>query len=169
VKNGDLADKEYWWAKAYFTGFEAALKTKQPEGAIKDYIKEKALPAIDEALKKYANHEDIKKWKEKIEGIQKKIDPNASWASWKNDFPWGAGQTGPDLFMNGWVELNRARFAKGAGDWRTAGSEAMSAHNHLGEYGAAKHMRPWPADIQTFVTDGDKEATALMEESRKHT
>ena len=49
VTKGDINNKEYWYAKAHAESLEYALKTKQPEGAIKDWLKE-VLKAQDEAL-----------------------------------------------------------------------------------------------------------------------
>lgn len=162
ITSGDQNQKEYWYAKAHAEKLELALKTRQPEGAIKDFLPT-AIAAYEEALKTYSGHEDLKKWKEKAIAIQSKVNANAEWARWKADFHWAE-----DVFMHGWVELNWARLAKTAGDWNTVYEQARSAGNHLGDYGAQKHMKGWPADIQKWITDGKAEADALWEESRSH-
>ena len=161
VTTGDINNKEYWYAKAHAESLEQALKTRQPEGAIKDWLKE-VLGAQDEALKAYANHEDLKKWKERTLAIQKKINPNADWASWKADWPWNTP------YIHGWVEYNWAKCAKAAGDWSTVYEQSRSAGNHLGEYGAQKNMKGWAEDLQKWVVDAKTEMDALWEESRAH-
>jgi hypothetical protein len=162
VTSGDISNKEYWYAKYASQKVDNALKTRQPEGAIKDYLPE-AIKAYDAALATYPNHEDLKKWKEKAVSIQGKINPNAEWARFKSDFHWDNGP-----FEHGWVEFNWAKLAAQNGEWDVVYEQARSAHNHLGEYGAQKDMRAWSDDVKKWVTDSDTEAQNIWEESRKH-
>lgn len=121
------------------------------------------MKAQDEALKTYANHDDLKKkWKTRAETIQKKINPSAAWASWKPDWPWN-GQ-----YIHGWVEYHWAKCAQAAGDWATVYEQSRSAGNHLGDYAAQKDMKGWAKDLQDWVKNAKIEMDALWEESRKH-
>jgi hypothetical protein len=161
VTSGDVNSKEFFYAKAHAEALEFALKSKQPEGAIKDFLKE-VIKAQDEALKTYANHGDLKKWKERAETIQKKISPSASWTSWKHDWPWNSP------YVHGWVEYHWAKCAKEAGDWNTVYEQSRAAQNHLGEYGAQKEMKSWSKELQDWLPKAKAEMEALWEESRKH-
>ncbi len=162
VTSGDISNKEYWYAKFTSQKVDNALKTRQPEGAIKDYLPE-AIKAYDAALKTYPNHEDIKKWKEKAVSIQGKINPKADWASWKSDFYWADG-----AFENGWALYHWAKFAMQNNEWDVVYEQARSAHNSLGEYGAQGKMKGWPEDVQKWIVDADTDAQKIWEESRKH-
>jgi hypothetical protein len=161
VTEGDQNNKEFWYARAYAEALDMALKQKQPEGAIKDFLKE-VIKAQDEALAIYPQHAGLKKAKEKAENIQKKINPNADWASWKTGWPWDTP------FVHGWVEYNWSKTAKGAGDWSTVYDQSRAADNHLGDYGAKKHYNGWSDDLKKWVDNAHTEMTTLWEESRKH-
>ena len=162
ITSGDISNKEYWYAKFFSTKVDEALKTRQPEGAIKDLLPE-AIKAYDELLKTFSNHDDVKKWKEKAASIQGKINPKAEWARFKTDFHWD-----DNSFMHGWVEYNWSKLATSKSEWDIVYEQARAAHNHLGEYGAQKNMKGWPADIQKWITDADAECDKMWEESRKH-
>ena len=75
VTSGDLADQDYWWAKFDSQMLELALKQKQPEGRIGLNLAS-SINRLNDLIKKYPKHEDLKKWKVRDEEIQKKIDPN---------------------------------------------------------------------------------------------
>ena len=162
VTSGDQNNKEYWNARAYAEALDFALKSRQPEGAIKDFIKE-VIKAQDEALKTYPAHETLKKQKEKAENIQKKINANADWANWKQPWPWNDSG-----YFNGWVEYYWSKAALAAGDWSTVYEQTRSAGNHLGDYGAKRVYKGWPDDMKKWVDDAKNEVDALWEESRKH-
>ena len=160
IQSGDQNNKDYFYAKAASEKVALALKTRQPEGAIKDLLPE-AIKAYDEALKTYPNHADLKSWNEKAKATQGKVNPNAEWARFKGDFHWGE-----DVFTHGWVEYHWAKFAKTVSDWGTVYEQSRSAGNHLGDQGAQKHMKAWSAETQKWITDAKTEMDALWEESR---
>ncbi|MFO0569387.1 MAG: hypothetical protein U0263_27255 [Polyangiaceae bacterium] len=161
VTSGDQNDKEYWYSKAHAEALDLALKQKQPEGAIKDFLAE-AIKVHDAALAKFPNHAEVKAWKEKAETIKSKINPKAEWDRWKPDWPWDSP------FLHGWVEYNWAVCARAAGDWATVYEQARAADNHLGDYGAKKHYKSWSEDLRAWVDRAYDHAKEIWEESRKH-
>lgn len=161
VTTGDINDKLFFYAKAYAASLDDGLKSRQPEGALKDWLKE-AIKAHDAALAKYPAHEELKQLKEKALALQAKINPKAEWSSWKPDWPWDSP------YIHGWVEYHWAKCAEAAGDWATVYEQARAAGNHLGEYGAQKNMKGWPQPLQTWVVNAKTEVDALWEKSRKH-
>lgn len=162
VVSGDADSKEYWYARFASEKLEEALKSRQPEGAVRDFLPE-AIAAHDAALKVFPNHLDVKKWKARALEVQKKIDSKARLSNWRSDFPWG-----DDRFMQGWVEVNWARLARGQNLWDTVHTLSLSAKNHLGEYGAQRNMRGWREEMQKLVREAHKEVAALYDESIKH-
>src|SRR5690348_12245916 len=63
IKTGDIADQDYWWAKFDAMMLDIAIQTKQPEGAIAVELAS-SIRRLDDLIKKYPNHEDLKKMKE---------------------------------------------------------------------------------------------------------
>src|SRR5205823_1795835 len=54
LTKGDVFNEDFFWAKAYSIALDGALKTRQPEGAIRALI-ERAIPQHDTVLKTYPN------------------------------------------------------------------------------------------------------------------
>jgi hypothetical protein len=159
VTSGDLGNKDYWYSKAHNEALEQALKSKQPEGFIKDLLPE-VIKAHDAVLKTYPNHEDVKKWKAKATTIQGKINPKADWSGAKPGFGWDINNS---PLIHGWVEYHWMKWAQAAGEKRTAYEQAQSATNHLGDYGAKKFYKGWPDDLKAWVDKALEEADAVYQ------
>jgi len=98
--SGDLKDQDYWWAKWDAKMLEEAIKTRQPEGAISINVAV-GLRRLNALAKKYPQHQDIKKWHNRFEEVNNKLDPSADRnASWKPGFPWDMSN-----FSQAWVNL----------------------------------------------------------------
>src|SRR4029077_8485182 len=74
---GELNDQDYWWTKFDMMMLDLAIKQHQPEGRIGVNLAS-TMRRIDDLAKKFPKHEQIKKWKEHAEEVNKKIDPNAN-------------------------------------------------------------------------------------------
>lgn len=97
---GDLKDQNYCWAKWDAKNLEDAIKTRHPEGLISVNVAV-GLRRLNDLAKKYPKHEEIKKWKERFEEIDKKLEPNANWRdSWKPNFPWDMAN-----YAQAWVNI----------------------------------------------------------------
>lgn len=169
VTSGDQNHEGYWWAKYYSITLDEALKSRQPEGALKDFLNEYAVKYIDEALTKFPAHNDIKAWKEKAVKIQGKINPNAEYASFKPDFPWmgGPGGSGGGNFGQWWVSYHLAKAAKAAGDWATAYEKAKYCSFRAEEINEARFKSKYSEDIQKFLADSAAESNELFAEAKK--
>src|SRR5689334_13745010 len=77
IKSGDINDQDYWWTKFDMMMLDLAIKQHQPQGRIGFDLVSTA-DRLKKLSKAYPNHEEIKKWKDKVDDINKKIDPNAS-------------------------------------------------------------------------------------------
>src|SRR5438270_6895964 len=77
VKGGDLLDRDYWRAKFDSIRLDEAIRERQPEGALLLAVISQT-NLLDELVKKYPNHQDLKTWKAHAEEIKGKIDPNAN-------------------------------------------------------------------------------------------
>ena len=167
ITSGDQNSEAFWWARCYSNAFDEALKSRQPEGAIKDFLP-KLFEALDTALKTYPAHDQLKAAKEKATKIQGKIDPNASYASWKPDFAWGAGSGDSDKYLAWWVAFHHAKSAAAAGDWENAYEKAKYCSFRAGDIVEARFMGKWPADVQKFLTDTATECEVMFAEAKKH-
>src|SRR5215216_1736694 len=68
VTGGDVLDVIYWQTKFSHQKLEAALKTRQPEGAVKGLIPS-VINGANDVLKEYPNHADVKGWLENARRI----------------------------------------------------------------------------------------------------
>lgn len=163
VTSGNQNNEAYWYASAYSQALDLALKTRQPEGAISGWLREKVIKAIDEALSAYPAHEDLKKWKARADQIKSKVNPDADYAEFKSDFPWRH-----DKYLDGWVALNWARCAHDAGDWNIVYEKSRRVTDLFGEYGCQKNdvLKTLPEDAKKLVLDGYAEGEKLWAESK---
>src|SRR3954462_1061461 len=76
VTSGDVADVIYFQTKFAYDKLEAALKTRQPEYQF-HMLTVDVINGSADVLQRFANHEDVKRWKQRAEEIAKKADGNA--------------------------------------------------------------------------------------------
>ncbi len=160
VTSGDVLDVIYWQTKFVALKLEAALKSRQPEYAVREIIPSVVNGCAD-MLKVYPNHGDVKKWMDLARDIEKKIDPNAPPAEFTSAF----GQWRDYSYESGWRFYHLAKMAAAAGDWAGAHSYASDAVQHLSR--AIDRMASWPADAQSWVKTSQGEMQLLREVSAK--
>jgi len=158
VTGGDVLDVIYWQTKFANEKVEHALKTRQPEHPIRLELAS-LINGCNDVLKTYPNHADVKKWKEKAETIQKKIDPNAASADWKSNF----GHFRDFGYEAGWRHYHIAKMAAKDQDWGLAHSHASESVTQLGR--AESRMAAWDADVQEWVTSAKSEMEKLDAEA----
>ncbi len=160
VTSGDLLDVIYWQTKFAAQKLEAALKSRQPEYAVRGLVPS-VVNGCEDVLKTYPNHGDVKKWMADAREIEKKIDPNAAPA----DFTTAFGPWRDFSYESGWRFYHLAKMAAAAGDWTWAYSYASDAALNLGR--AVDRMAAWPQDTQTWITRAHSEMEAFREEAVK--
>jgi hypothetical protein len=147
---GDLKERDYWRARWDAERLEEALKERQPEGAIMMALISSA-SRLDELLKTYPNHEDLKKWRARTTEIQGKIDPNANRGdSFRTGSLWNEHN-----YREAFVGLNCGKTAMAQGDWDSAKSCLADAERDLGFLKARvdnkDRVGAWPEDRIAWV------------------
>src|SRR4051812_41489601 len=88
VTTGDINDQDYWWTKFDMMMLDLAIKQHQPEGHIAVDLAS-TIRRLDDLVKKFPKHEEIKAWKKHADEVNAKIDQNADrGASFKPGCPW---------------------------------------------------------------------------------
>ena len=158
VTGGDLKDQDYWWAKFDAMMLEVALKQHQPEGPIGLNLVG-SINRLDELSTKYPKHEDLKKWKQRAEEVQKKIDTNADRRQpFGPSCPWNESN-----YAQLWVNLHRAQFAWQARDYALA---KLCLQNVLQNYEfmmKPDRMKDYPDDLRKWVVDSKPGAELLYQ------
>jgi hypothetical protein len=158
ITSGDLCDVIYWQTKFAHLKLEAALKSRQPEYAIRGLIPSVTQGAAD-VLKTYANHAEAKAWADKAKTIEGKIDPNAAPADFKGDFAHWKDYS----YEAGWRSYHMAKMAADSQSWGVALDHAKEV---LTQFGRSKdRMAGWPADVQQFITAAIPEMEKLKEQA----
>ena len=160
VTSGDVLDVCYWQAKFAADQLDAALKTRQPEGAIKPLVPG-VVNSCTGVLKDFPNHGDVKRWKEKAEEVGRKIDPNAAPADFKGNFAHWKDYS----YEAGWRSYHVAKMAAAAEDWSVANTHAKEAVTQLGR--SVTRMAEWPEDVRNWVTSAKSEMEKLQEQASK--
>jgi hypothetical protein len=166
VTGGDLKERDYWRAKWNSIRLEEAIKERQPEGAIMmELIGDVSL--LDDLLKKYPNHEDLKKWRARAGEIQKKINPDANRGeSFKAGSLWNEHN-----YREAYVGLNCGKVAMAEQDWKEARSCLNDAERDFkimtNRLEQNDRVAAWPPDAAGWVKTASAEATQLNEEVAK--
>ena len=160
VTSGDVLDVCYWQTKFAALKLEAALKSRQPEAAIRLLVPD-VINSCTDVLKTYPNHEDLKKWRDNALEIQKKIDPNAPPADFKSSF----AQWRDYSYEAGWRFYHLAKMAAAADDWGLAHAYASDAGQQFGR--TVDRMAEWPKEVQDWVKSAQSEMQGLVEVAAK--
>lgn len=157
VTGGDLNDQDYWWAKFDQGMFELALKQRQPEGKIGLNIAGMK-NRFNELLKKYPKHAELLAWKEKVEAVDKKIDPNASRGGPFNPgCPWDESN-----YAQLWVNWHYAKKLIEANDYNMARGMLSNVMQNYEIMMRPERMKNYPDDLRKWVEDSRTEGEAMM-------
>ena len=160
VESGDVLDVLYWQTKFASLKFEQALKTHQPEGAIKFLVPD-VINSCTEVLKSYPNHRDVIAWRDKALDIQKKIDPNAPSAEFKGNFLEWRDYS----YEAGWRSYHIAKMAADDLDWSLARIHADEVVTQFSR--TIDRMTQWPEDVQSWVRNSKAEMETLSGTARE--
>jgi hypothetical protein len=159
VKKDELNDQDYWWAKFDAMMLELAVKQRQPEGRIGMNLAT-SLRRLEELAKKYPKHEEIKKWKERAEAVDAKIDPNANRGTGFNPGgPWEEAN-----FAQLWVNLHWAQTAAKVNDYNTASSCMQNVMQNYSIMLQPDRMKNYPEDLKKWVEDNKPVADKFWKE-----
>jgi len=163
---GDLADQDYWWAKFDNMMLDLAVKQHQPEGRI-GFNNVQAIRRLDDLIKKYPKHEDLQKWKEHEEEIQKKINPDANRSTPLNaGCPWEESN-----YAQLWVNWHYAKMLLDAKDYEKAYLMLTNVMQNYDIMLKPDRMKDYPEDLRKWVVDNKAEADkmfALAKEKTHH-
>ncbi len=164
VTNGDLADQDYWWAKFDMTMLDLAVKERQPEGKIGLNLVS-TINRLDDLIKKYPKHEDLKKWKAHAEEIQKKIDPNAPrGGSFNAGCPWDEAN-----YAQLWVNWHFAKMLLDKKDYEQAYSMLTNVMQNYDIMLRPDRMKDYPDDLRQWVISSKDEADQMVKLAKSKT
>ena len=165
VTSGDVRDLDYWHAKFYHEMLQAALKSHQPEYLVGRLADTQASGVLPPLLKKYPNHEDLKKWMADYEDVAKHVDKNADrLVHWTPDF----GHWDNEHYRQGWVNVPLGKMYADAKEWSDAASKYGWAADNLGKIvDHEEWMKNWPEDVVKWVKDTKEESEKLAAEAKK--
>jgi quinol monooxygenase YgiN len=160
VTTGELKLRDYWRAKFNDQMLDQALKSRQDEGAI-GYTLIGSVSLLDELLKTYPNHEDLKKWKQKAVTIQGKIGP---------DFNRSGGFTkscvwNEHSYQEAYVGYHCGKMFAANNEWAEAYDCYRTAAQKLNFL--QDRTEAWPADAVAFVKEKNSEVETLRDEMGK--
>jgi len=158
ITSGDVCDVMYWQTKFAHQKLDAALKSRQPEAAIRGLIPSVVNGATD-VLKEDPNHAEVKGWMENAKRIDSKISPNPAPADFKGDFAHWKDYS----YEAGWRSYYIAKMAAAEQNWPIALDHSREVVTQFGR--SVDRMANWPADVQTFVTSAKSEMETLKEQA----
>lgn len=162
-KTGDLADQDYWFAKFDANMLELALKQRQPEGRIGLNLVS-SIKKLDELVKKYPKHEEIKKWRDRALEIQKKINPDANRNEYLNpNCPWEEAN-----YAQLWVNFNLSKMLYEAKNYEKAKLYMDNVMRNYDIMLKPDRMKEYPEDLSKWVTDHKEEADKMYADIKKH-
>jgi len=164
--NGDLRVRDYWRARFNAEQLELAIQTRQPEGRI-GFELIGAISVLDDLLKAYSNHENLKKWRDRAMAVQKEVDPNAD-----RQAPF----TGRCLWLEhsyreayvgyhcGKLFQDNLEFGEAFDCFRTAGQKLEFLQKRLD---TNDHVDGWPTDAVAWIRDISPEVEQLRDDTAK--
>lgn len=156
ITSGDVLDVIYFQTKFSQLKLDAALKSRQPEAAIKGLIPS-VINGADDVLKTYANHSEVKAWSENAKKIQGKLSPNPAPEDFKADFAHWKDYS----YEAGWRSYYIAKMAFDAQKYDMAKQHASETITQFTR--SQDRMTNWPADVQQFIKTSKDEMEKLLE------
>jgi len=162
VTGGDLNDQDYWWSKFDLMMLDLALQQRQPEGRIGLELAS-TIRRLDDLVKKYPDHTELKTWLDKAKDVSGKIDPNASrGASFNPGCPWDEAN-----FGQLWVNLHHAQLQYAAGQINEATGLLHNVRQNLATLLRPDRLKNYPAHLRQWVESAQPAADALQNSLQK--
>jgi hypothetical protein len=163
VTSGDLNDQDYWWTKYDMMMLDKAIEQRQPEYQIGLNLVS-TRHRLDDLVKKYPKHEEIKKWKEHADDVAKRINPNADrMAQWKPGCPWQESN-----FAQAWVNYHWAKMEIADKQIDEAKGSLNNVSRNLDLLTEKEdRMKDYPDDLRKWVIDTKPEVQKMLEDLKK--
>ena len=140
------------------TSCRLRLKNHEPKGHI-NVQAAGAIKRLDDLLKQYPNHADLKKMHDHAADIHSKIDPKASRsAPFTPDTPW------EDRLRQLWVNMHHAQFAHAQGDDKTAAGLLSNIRQNQEILLKPDRMKDYPPELKKWVTDSQAQYDQLAKD-----
>ncbi len=164
VTKGDLDDQDYWWTKYDMMMLDLAIKQHQPEGRIAvDLASTKN--RLDDLIKKYPKHEQLKKWKDHVDEVMDKIDPNADRSAQFNPgCPWDESN-----FAQAWVNYHWGKMKIDAKEDEDAFGLFQNVKQNFDILLAPDRMKDYPEDLRKWVQDSKPEVDKIYDQLKEET
>jgi hypothetical protein len=163
MTSGPIASRDYWQSKFNYDQLEQAIKDRQPEGAIAMQLIS-AVQLVDDLLKKYPNHQELKKWHDRFVQVQQQIGDNFDRrAEFKVGCLWNS-----DTYMQTYVGYNTAKTALANNDQELAfqmSGLALQKVEYLTE--SDDHMQDYSQETKDWVRKIKPELEQIHESSGK--
>ena len=155
LTTGDVLDVIYWQTKFAALKLEAALKSRQPESAIRGLIPS-LVYGCAEVMRDYPNHTEVRTWRDEAIGVEKKISPDAPPAGFKSDFAYWQDYS----YESAWRFYHLAKMSEKMESMTMARAYATDAAKQLGF--ASSKMSEWPAEVQEWVRSAKTEMQGMQ-------
>jgi hypothetical protein len=157
VTTGDINDQDYWWSKFDMMMLDLAIKQHQPEGKIGLELAS-TIRRLEELVKKYPKHEQLKAWLKHANEVNSKIDPNAPrGVSFNPGCPWDEAN-----FGQLWVNLQWAQMKYDANQNDEAYGLMQNVQQNLEILLKPDRLKNYPDDLRKWVEDAKPKADTLM-------
>jgi len=162
---GPIKSRDYWQSKFNAEQLEQAIKDHQPEGAIGMNLIF-SIRLLDDLLKQYPNHAELKAWRARATQVQKMIGDNFNRRdSFKPGCLWNE-----DSYMQSYVGYNTAKTAMAEKDYELGFMMAGLAKQKI-EFltGSGDRMANYPAEAKAFINKIKPEVNEMWETTGKAT
>ena len=162
--SGDLNNQDYWWAKYDAMMLELAIKQHQPEGRIAVELGS-SIRRLNDLEMQFPKHEQIKKWKQRAQQVEKKINPDANRSEYFNpNCPWEESN-----FGQAWVNYHHGKMQYEAKDYEHAFGLFQNVRQNFSILLKPERMKEYPEDLRKWVEDHRDEVDKIYAELKEKT
>src|SRR5205085_2266620 len=138
------------------------IEQRQPEGRIGLNLVS-TRKRLDDLIKKYPKHEELKKWKEHADDINKKIDQNADrGAPWKPGCPWDEAN-----FAQAWVNYHWGKMQIADKQISEAKGTFNNVKRNFDILMVPDRLKDYPDDLKKWMSDTKPDVDKTVEDLSK--
>jgi len=160
IVDGDILDAIYWEAKFSALRLDAAIETRQPEGAI-GLLLPAVINGCADVLKEYPRHEEVRQWQKEALLLQGRINPYAPPA----DVTAGFNHWNDPSYEAGWRSYHLAKMSVSSEYWGWARSFAADAVKYFRL--TTNRMTEWPPNVREWIRIAQKEMEDIREDAAR--
>lgn len=167
ITSGDIKDISYWRLKWTMDRLEEAIKSRQPQGRIAVEVGS-SLRSADDLIKMYPMHGGLKKWRERLAEVDKKIDPNANrQEAFREGCLWAEGN-----YELAYASLGAAKTAAAQKNWEDARGWVRQGLQNLGfledRLKKGERVANWSPEFIAWIKEARPEGEKLREQVAAH-